>query len=381
MLMAPHRGWLAQLSRSWFAFLSRLMRSAARCAAWFDLIEFVMLEIDASVGEGGGQIIRSALTLSLGTGRSFRLDNIRARRKRPGLLRQHLTAVRAASAIGGARSHGAELNSRELIFTPGNVSPGNYRFAVGSAGSVTLVLQTVLPVLLCADGPSSLCLEGGTHNPLAPPFEFIERSFLPLLNRMGPQCTATLDRPGYFPAGGGKMRATVQPSAGLARLELTERGAIREVRATAVVSRLPSHIAERELKVVARDLSIASDRLESIEETRSLGPGNVLTIEIEAENVTEVITGFGRRGVPAETVAHRAALEAAAYLSADAPVGVHLADQLLIPLALGSGGRYVTQRLTSHTTTNIEVIRKFLDVEITATEQSGLVLIEVGECA
>src|SRR6476620_518674 len=164
-----------------------------------------VITIDGSVGEGGGQIIRNSLALSLVTGQPFRIVNIRAGRKKPGLLRQHLTAVQAANQIGDAAVDGAEMGSGEVVFRPEGIRAGDYRFAIGTAGSTTLVLQTILPALILAGAPSHLTLEGGTHNPLAPPFDFLAQTFLPHLARFGPTVTATLARPGFFPAGGGRL--------------------------------------------------------------------------------------------------------------------------------------------------------------------------------
>lgn len=322
-----------------------------------------MLEIDGSFGEGGGQIIRSSLALSLATGTPFRAVNVRARRSRPGLQRQHLTALRAAAEVGAARVTGDELHSREFTFVPGTLQPGDYRFDIGTAGSTMLLLQTLLPVLIAADAPSRLTLQGGTHNLLAPPFEFVERTLVPLLNRLGPHISLDLDRPGFYPVGGGKVRVEIEP-APLQRLELLERGKQQSVQATATVSKLPVHIARRELKVVAGLLSLKSRRLHIVDETRSPGPGNVVSIVAVFENVTEVFTGFGERGKPAERVAREAAKEAKRYLDGIAPVGEHLADQLLLPLALGGGGAYRTFALTPHSTTNIDTIQKFLDVDV-----------------
>src|SRR6185436_4161528 len=202
-----------------------------------------MLTIDGSFGEGGGQILRTALSLSLVTGKPFRIDNIRARRKNPGLLRQHLTAVNAATEISHAEVTGAGIGSRELTFAPGSVESGDYAFAVGTAGSTTLVLQTVLPALLIANGKSQLILEGGTHNPFAPPFDFLAQAFLPLVNRMGPQVTAELERPGFYPAGGGRIRVTIEPAGELKRLDISSRGEVLARRAKAVVANLPISIA------------------------------------------------------------------------------------------------------------------------------------------
>ncbi|HEX8697393.1 MAG TPA: RNA 3'-terminal phosphate cyclase, partial [Myxococcaceae bacterium] len=191
-----------------------------------------MVRIDGSKGEGGGQVLRTSLALSLVTGTPFQMVNVRAGRAKPGLLRQHLTALKAAAEVGAAEVTGAELGSRELTFKPRALSPGNYFFAVGTAGSATLVLQTVLPALMVASGPSTLMLEGGTHNPAAPPFDFLKKAYLPLVRRMGPEVEAVLDRPGFFPAGGGKFRVDVKP-APLKPLHLMERGRVlrREVKA------------------------------------------------------------------------------------------------------------------------------------------------------
>src|SRR5947207_15592691 len=168
-----------------------------------------MITIDGSQGEGGGQILRTSLALSLVTGQPFCMERIRVRRQKPGLLRQHLTAVEAAKTVGCAEVEGAEMNSQTLEFRPGPVTPGNYRFAVGTAGSATLVLQTVLPSLLTASGKSTLTLEGGTHNPLAPPFDFLVGSFMPLIRRMGATVELDLKAPGFFPAGGGRFHARI----------------------------------------------------------------------------------------------------------------------------------------------------------------------------
>ncbi|HKI04500.1 MAG TPA: RNA 3'-terminal phosphate cyclase [Thermoanaerobaculia bacterium] len=329
-----------------------------------------MLELDGSMGEGGGQILRSSLALSMMTGTPVRIHDIRARRARPGLMRQHLTAVQAAARVSGARVAGAEVGSREITFAPDEVRSGEYRFDIGTAGSTTLILQTLLPALLHASGPSTLVLEGGTHNPQAPPFDFLDRSFLPLVRRMGARVEAALERPGFYPAGGGRMRVRIDPAAGLTGLELLERGEIRGRRATAVLSRLPGHIAERELRHVARETGWHPSALE-VREVDSPGPGNILLLEVESEAVTEVFAGFGEKGVPAEEVADRALRELRRYLDAGVPVGEHLADQLLLPLALAGSGTFATLPLSLHATTQVELIPRFLDVRIEVEPGEG----------
>ncbi len=334
-----------------------------------------MISIDGSFGEGGGQILRTALGLSLFTGQPFRIEKIRAGRRNPGLLRQHLTAVTAAAKIGQAEVSGANIGSTQLTFTPGRVTHGDYQFAVGTAGSATLVLQTVLPALLVYGDQDQqtrqqtrLTIEGGTHNPFAPPFDFLARAFLPLLERMGVHIESRLDAYGFYPAGGGRIEITIRPAKKLEPIELNDRGEILGRRATALVAHLPRNIAERELGVVHRKLSWPQKWLKTESVTNSPGPGNIVILEIESENVTEVFTGFGERGVAAEAVADQAVIAARRYLASDVATAEHLADQLLLPMALARGGSFTTVPPSRHTTTNIEIIRKFLDTEIRAAQ-------------
>ncbi len=316
------------------------------------------IELDGAQGEGGGQILRSALTLAMITGRPFRIARIRARRSRPGLLRQHLTAVGAAAEICGARVTGAEPGSQSLHFVPGPVRGGDYRFAVGTAGSCTLVLQTVLPALWHADGPSTLAVTGGTHNPAAPPADFLVRAWLPLVRRMGAHTEIELVRHGFYPAGGGELRARVAPSR-LVPLALTERGRLVALRAEALVAGVPTRVAQRELEQLSRTFPQIDGRVRELPQRE--GPGNAVMIEAEHEHVTELFTGFGEKGRLAERVAAAAADEAAGYLAGGAAVGEHLADQLVLPLALAGGGRFTATACSSHLTTNLAVIGRFME--------------------
>lgn len=331
-----------------------------------------MITIDGSEGEGGGQILRTSLALSLVTGQPFRMERIRAKRQKPGLLRLHLTAVEAAKTVGCAEVAGADMNSQTLEFRPELVTPGNYRFAVGTAGSATLVLQTVLPALLTASATSTLTLEGGTHNPLAPPFDFLARSFMPLIHRMGPRVELELRTPGFFPAGGGRFHARIEPVKQLSRLVLSERGAIRGRRARVWLSKLSPDVGERELAVVRDELKWRSEECGMELVPHAKGPGNALVLEIEAENVTEVFTGFGERGRPAEEVAELAVAAAKVWLEANVPVDEHLADQLLIPMVLAGGGSFRTTKSSLHTTTNAEIIQRFLSVPIRMEQDDEL---------
>ncbi len=321
-----------------------------------------MVTIDGSYGEGGGQILRTSLALSLVTGKPFSIHNIRAGRKKPGLMRQHLTAVNAAAEIGLAAIEGNRIGSQAFTFEP-EIKPGNYHFAIGSAGSCTLVFQTILPALLIAGEPSEIILEGGTHNPFAPPFDFLEKAFLPVINRMGSRVDAILEKPGFYPAGGGRFKVSISP-AGLNRIDLLERGNIIHKTARASVANLPVKIANRELKVIREKLEWSRELLKAVNVENSQGPGNILTVEIESDNITEVFTGFGEKGISAEKVAKQTVKSVQEYLAFNVPVGRYLADQLLVPMALAGGGKFRTLSPTKHTQTNVEIIKKFLDVEI-----------------
>jgi RNA 3'-terminal phosphate cyclase (ATP) len=270
---------------------------------------------------------------------------------------------------------GATLGSSTLSFRPGKAIPGQYRFDVGTAGSTTLVLQTILPPLLVADSPSELILEGGTHNPGAPVFEFLQRAYLPLLNRMGPRVEAQLERHGFYPAGGGRIVVRIEPAAALGGFDLLDRGEILETKVKALVANLPQHIASREIGRIIEELGW-DQACGSEQRVDAHGPGNAVWAEIRSEHVTEVFASFGRLGVPAEQVAEEVASEVKGYLSCPAPVGPYLSDQLLLPLGISAwqaasgntmaGGSFASRQLTDHATTHIDILRQFLGIRIVA---------------
>ena len=337
-----------------------------------------MLQIDGSMGEGGGQILRSALSLSLLTKTPFRLTNIRAGRERPGLRRQHFVCVEAARAVGDAEVSGAEMGSTAIEFRPRTVHGGAHTFAIGGAGSTTLVFQTVLlPLLLGASEPSTLRFEGGTHNPMAPPVDFLEASFLAQLARMCPATTGapsvalSFERHGFYPAGGGAWSAVIHPVAQLSRLDLLERGAVLSQRALAICSQVPARVALRELDTLTSALGWPREAGRPLMVPEPRGPGNVLLATVESEHVTEVFIGFGERGVRAEQVAQGVADEVTRYLAAGVPVFEHLADQLLLPMALGAGGSFRTVRPTEHARTHAALVDMFLGVKIAFHEESA----------
>lgn len=330
-----------------------------------------MLIIDGNLGEGGGQILRTALALAMCTRQGVDIVNIRAKRSKPGLMRQHLTAVQAAVNLCHGEVQGAEMGSREIRFQPKDVKPGSYAISVGTAGSTGLVFQTLLPALLTVPEPSTLILEGGTHNPYAPPFDFIQQTFLPLLNRMGATIEAHLERPGFYPAGGGRWSATVQGNQQLRPLILNERGAVLARTATAIRAGLPAHITERELKVVQDRLSWNKECLQSIELPGEYGPGNCLNLTVRCEHICEVFTGFGQRRISAEEVAKRTVKRVQRYLVSEVATAEYLADQLLLPLALAGGGEFTSLKPTQHTLTNIAVIRRFLPLDFVVEKMSS----------
>lgn len=334
------------------------------------------IELNGAQGEGGGQILRTALSLSMITGIPFRIAHIRARRAKPGLLRQHLTAVRAATEICQAQVTGAEAGSQVLEFVPGKIRAGDYRFAIGTAGSCTLVLQTVLPALWFADGESALTVSGGTHNPAAPPSDFLIRSWLPLMHRMGVETEIEQLRHGFYPAGGGEVHARIKPIQALRPLDLMVRGDHTASLTTAVVAGVPIDVAHRELSRLHLKLGELKQDVRMLSSRE--GPGNVLMVDLRYAHVTEVFTGFGEKGVSAESVADRLAQAVRQYRDSAAAVGEHLADQLLLPLALARAGGFTATCASSHLQTNCAVIEKFLDVRFSVVEVEGRVEVRCG---
>ena len=322
-----------------------------------------MPEIDGSAGEGGGQIVRTSLALSMLTGAPISIHNIRARRSNPGLRAQHLAAIRAAASISRASLEGATIASRELRFVPGRVLPGRYEIDVGTAGSTLLVLQTILPALSFCTAASEVVLHGGTHNPRAPTFEFIQDAYLPLLARLGFTARVTLERHGFYPRGAGLIRAWIEPFRHGPPLELTERGALVTESARVVLARLPMHIGEREIAVLRAELGIPENAC-SIEPAVARSAGNTVHVRVDSAHVSTVFCGFGMRGLPAEKVAAGVAAEVKRYLKADVALDSHLADQILVPLALASGGCFTTATPSGHTLTNAEVIKALVPMRI-----------------
>jgi RNA 3'-terminal phosphate cyclase (ATP) len=323
-----------------------------------------VIELDGSQGEGGGQVLRTSLTLSMITGQPVRIVNIRANRPKPGLMRQHLVAVQAAAEVCGADISEVQVGARTLEFAPGRIRSGAYSFAIGTAGSSMLVLQTLLPALLYADAPSTVTVSGGTHNPKAPPAEFLQRAYGRVMEQMGAQIGIGLERHGFYPAGGGIVTASVQPCAQLRRLTLMAPGPRRAGYAESFIAAVPYVVAQRELDTVGRAMGWSEEQLRPRQLPDKIGPGNVLLITLESEHVTEVFASFGEKSVPAETVAKQAVQDARFYMASGAAVSEHLADQLMLPMALAGGGQFTVDRISLHARTNAEVITRFLPVRI-----------------
>ena len=258
------------------------------------------------------------------------------------------------------------MGSTELVYQPGKINAGDYSFAIGSGGSTTLVLQTLLPALLHADAASTLRIEGGTHNPMAPPFEFIERCFLPVIQSMGVDATVKLERHGFMQAGGGVITADISPIKKWKMLKLTERGEELGLFGRVLNAHLQMSIVEREIAAANAVLRLP---IEATEAKDSIGPGNAILLGARFANVCEISTGIAQMGKSAESVATGAAKGLRGYLASTAPVGVHLADQLLLPMALAGGGVFHTLSITDHTRTNMELIEQFLPVKFSVDEK------------
>lgn len=330
--------------------------------------------IDGSEGEGGGQVLRTSLSLSAITGKPVRIENVRGQRKKPGLFRQHLTAFKAAAEICNATMEGADLGSSEIAFHPGEIKGDDYDFAIGSAGATNLVAQTLLPILAHADKASTVRISGGTHNQWAPTFDFLDQAFLPQFRKMGGRASVELEAYGFYPAGGGAIRMAVQPTNETHALSLDDRGKRIGEKVVAVVANLKRDIAIRELTTLLKALNLSEEQGEIIH-AEGPGPGNAVTLFLEHENVTEVFIGLGEHGVRAEAVAKKVVHQAQKYLPAkdgsgkiNTAVGEHLADQLLLPMALFDGGAFTATDISQHTRTNIDIIKRFIDAEITMTQ-------------
>lgn len=338
-----------------------------------------MLTIDGSYGEGGGQILRTALALSAVLNRPVLIEKIRAGRRNPGLQAQHLAGVRASTEVTRAEVEGARVGSVSLRFVPGGITHGQYRWDVGTAGAISLVLQTILIPLALARAPSHISITGGTHVPWSPPFPYLEQVLLPVLEDMGLRATLTLKRWGFYPKGGGMVEGKVEPST-LRPLTLTRRGPVEGIVGLSAVAGVPLGVAERQ-----RDRALS--RLEAlgvpcridIRPVEAKNPGTILFLLVMCSGGRAGFSSLGEKGKPAERVADEACDEVFAYLERAGVADPHLADQLLLPMALAPGSSSVTTtRVTEHLVTNRWVVEQFLPGRVRIdgdTGQPGVVIV------
>lgn len=337
----------------------------------------MVVEIDGAEGEGGGQMLRTALTLSIITQKPFRMFNIRANRPNPGLSAQHLTALLAAARISEAKIEGAYLRSKEIFFSPKKIISGNFSFKIETAGSTTLLLQTLYLPLAFAGG-GRLTLEGGTHTKWSPPFDFLKYVFCKLLKRMDCNMELNLRRAGYYPKGSGMLSISISACRSLKSLILGERGRLRRLLVSVTLSRLPEHIAEREIKRLSERLSFAGELEVRLNRPDSLSAGNSVLLVCEFSKTVAGFAAVGERGRRAEEVADEVAYSAMSFLNSSGAVDVHSTDQLMLPAALADGETVIrTEKLTNHIKTNAKTLSLFLkrNIELTEDKQSALIRI------
>jgi RNA 3'-phosphate cyclase len=334
-----------------------------------------LIEIDGAYGEGGGQILRTALALSATLRKPFTIFHIRSKRKNPGLQAQHLEAVKALARITEAQTEGVELGSQTITFIPGKILPGNYRFEVRTAGSVTLLLQAIFVPLCFSKGICSVTLIGGTHVQWSPSFHYLSEVLLPTLERIGVSAQADIEKWGFYPKGGGRIRLKINPVQELRPISLVDRGLFKKFRGISAISNLPRHVADRQkehaLKRIQRELQIDGE-ITVLDNVFSNGTGSFLFLLAEYETGLAGFSSLGARGKPAEKVADEAVDALKDYVESDGCVDPHLADQLVPYMALIRGNSsFTTVRVTEHLLTNLWVTQHFANVTISREGETG----------
>lgn len=339
----------------------------------------MVIELDGSVGEGGGQVLRNAIAIAALLRKRIRVYNIRAKRNPPGLRPQHMTAVKAVAELCGGEVSGLHIGSTEIVLIPGESRGTSYVFDAGTAGSTTLMLQSLLPVMSFAKHRLSVELRGGTNNPLAPPVDYIETVLLPVLSRMGVRANLRLLRRGFYPRGGGIIQVSTEPVKRLSPIELVEVGEVEEVMVYAYSCNLPAHIVDRISKRSeellrangVKDVRIVREVLQRGNSKCSLDPGTgVILVARTSAGAVIGSDALGERGVPSEVVANRAVDSLIGQLKY--PVDRHLGDQLIIWTALAAGrSRFTVSELTSHTMTSIEVVRSMVHAKFDVDGKLG----------
>jgi RNA 3'-terminal phosphate cyclase (ATP) len=334
-----------------------------------------LIQIDGSYGEGGGQIFRTALTFSGILKKPLRVHHIRAGRKNPGLQPQHLTAVEALAKVTDARTEGVKIGSDTITFIPNHIIPGDYRFDVGTAGSVTLLLQALMLPLCFAPGKTRLTLIGGTHVPWSPPFHYLHEVLLPILRPMGIFVEATLERWGWYPKGGGILHLEIKPVKELKPVSLVNKGRLRKIRGISATSHLPRHVGERQkdeaLRRIGKEFKIDAE-IEVLYDVPANGPGSFFFLVAESEGAIAGFSSLGERGKKAEDVAKEAVDSLKDYVESDGCIDPYLSDQLVPFLSLVKGNSFFTiTRTTEHLLTNLWVVQHFLDIKISRLGEKG----------
>lgn len=339
-----------------------------------------MLDIDGAHGEGGGQLARTAVALSAITGIGLRLHDIRARRLPPGLAPQHVAAIKAVAQLCQARTEGLAVGAREIVFEPGQLRGGTFVFEVGTAGSVTLVLQAALPVAIACPEPVYMVLRGGTDIRAAPPLDYFAHIILPLLERIGVHADLEVRRRGYYPRGGGEIALNVRPAIpGALRLE--QPGAVEEIGGMLHTAGLPGHVLDRMLLTVSRafvrypQLNIET---RSLTKAQALGQGGAAVIWARTNKALLGGSEVAQRGVPAERIAQTAADALKAEIAASATLDVHAADQLLVYFALArEPSCFRVRALTSHVQTTQWLLQRFLPVRFQSAISETCIRVDV----
>jgi RNA 3'-phosphate cyclase len=339
------------------------------------ILEEKLIDIDGSYGEGGGQILRTALALSAILKKPFRIHHIRSKRKNPGLQAQHLEAVEALARITEAQTEGVKFGSQKITFFPQKILPGDYQFEVKTAGSTLLLFQAIFFPLSMAQRPSSVTLVGGTHVPWSPPFHYLAEVLLPTLEPMGISVNAAIEKWGFYPRGGGKIQLTIHPVHDLKPIHLTNRGSLKRIRGLSAISNLPKYVAMRQkdqvMKRIQKELKMDTE-INILYDAPSNGPGSFLFLLAEYEKTIAGFSSLGQRGKSAEKVADEAVDDLKDYLSSEGCIEPHLADQLVPFMSMTKGNSsFTTTRMTNHLLTNLWIIPHFLQGKVEKQGEIG----------